>query len=403
MELLEVIIWSICSIILGFLLGSTPILTLICILVRSYVQFWIDNTVRPDLSQFPINLQLMTSGFSRILNLWGSLIERINQLKSIMLNSNLIFHSLDFLGLGKALSSDSKENYLTGLLLFATRIVKGFLVIVAIDIVFDLLNSNFLEESRSNQINLIMFMFVGLGTLIGGQFPIWFKSKNSSGATIYIGILFGLHYALGEILYLQSVITFTIIWSILFIISRNIQIAIITASCVVPFSVLFSMDTFSICLLFLYTILLWTKNWQNIFSPLIPLQAMQLQNDTESNVPKSTNEVLNQSLINMANESWKFVKLVDRILMKLTTKDQSRYQSRVQWFQKKISDSLGSAEIRVVNIEGQRFDAGMAVTPMNIDEFDSDDILVVDQMIEPIILGPDGIIKTGTVSLRKEE
>ena len=45
----------------------------------------------------------------------------------------------------------------------------------------------------------------------------------------------------------------------------------------------------------------------------------------------------------------------------------------------------------------------MAATPLNIEEFEPEDALIVDQMLEPIIMGPNGVIRTGTVTLRKGE
>jgi hypothetical protein len=45
----------------------------------------------------------------------------------------------------------------------------------------------------------------------------------------------------------------------------------------------------------------------------------------------------------------------------------------------------------------------MAATPLNIDEFNENDKLMVDQMLEPIIMGNEGLVKTGTVSLRRFE
>ena len=59
--------------------------------------------------------------------------------------------------------------------------------------------------------------------------------------------------------------------------------------------------------------------------------------------------------------------------------------------------------MRIVNVEGHAFDSGMAATPLNIDEFDAKDALMVDQMLEPIIMGKEGLVKTGTVTLRKVE
>lgn len=43
----------------------------------------------------------------------------------------------------------------------------------------------------------------------------------------------------------------------------------------------------------------------------------------------------------------------------------------------------------------------MAATPVNIEEFEANDTLVVDQMLEPILMGADGLVRSGTVTLRK--
>ena len=122
---------------------------------------------------------------------------------------------------------------------------------------------------------------------------------------------------------------------------------------------------------------------------------------TEENTQEITNEALTQSLLDISIESWRFGKLFDRLLSKLDAGEQGRYRNQFRWFQKKIDESLGAAQIRVVNVEGHPFDPGMAATPLNIDEFEPQDVLVVDQMLEPILMGPDGVVKTGTVTLRK--
>jgi hypothetical protein len=76
---------------------------------------------------------------------------------------------------------------------------------------------------------------------------------------------------------------------------------------------------------------------------------------------------------------------------------------RVRWFIKKVEEALEQAELRIVNVEGHPFDPGMAATPLNIEEFGDNDTLMVDQMLEPIIMGKEGLVKTGTVTLRKVE
>ena len=112
-------------------------------------------------------------------------------------------------------------------------------------------------------------------------------------------------------------------------------------------------------------------------------------------------EMLTQVVIGMAVESWKFGKTYDRLLTKLDAGEQNRYKSQFRWFIKKVEEALEQADLRIVNVEGHPFDPGMAATPLNIEEFDANDALMVDQMIEPIIMGKEGLIKTGTVTLRK--
>ena len=57
--------------------------------------------------------------------------------------------------------------------------------------------------------------------------------------------------------------------------------------------------------------------------------------------------------------------------------------------------------MKIVNVEGQPFDPGMAASAINIGDFGPDDVLLVDQMVEPIIMGVEGLRKQGTVMLRK--
>ena len=116
---------------------------------------------------------------------------------------------------------------------------------------------------------------------------------------------------------------------------------------------------------------------------------------------KASPEDLTKSLLDISVESWRFGKLFDRPLTKFDAGEQGRYRGQFLWFQRKLEESLDIASMRVVNVEGHTYDPGMAATPLTIDEFDAQDVLVVDQMLEPIIMGPDGIVKTGTVTLRK--
>lgn len=116
-----------------------------------------------------------------------------------------------------------------------------------------------------------------------------------------------------------------------------------------------------------------------------------------------TAESLRQPFIDMIVESWRFSKLFHRVIGKLENAEAARYANQLRYFQKKLDESLEFAGLRLVSLEGQLFDTGMAVTPLNIGDFEPDDKLVVEQMMEPILMGPDGIVKSGTVLLKRAE
>lgn len=123
----------------------------------------------------------------------------------------------------------------------------------------------------------------------------------------------------------------------------------------------------------------------------------------ESTFISKNAEAMTGSLMTIAIESWRFSKVFERALMKLDAGEQNRYAGQLRWFVKKIEESLAEVELRIVNVEGHPFDPGIAATPLNIEDFAADDSLMVDQMLEPIIMGKDGLLKTGTVTLRKVE
>jgi hypothetical protein len=114
-----------------------------------------------------------------------------------------------------------------------------------------------------------------------------------------------------------------------------------------------------------------------------------------------TTEAYKQSLVNLAVESWRFGRVFDRMLLKLDAVEQARYQNQYRWFVKKVDESLADVGLNIVNVEGQMYDPGIAATPLNIGEFGADDKLYVEQMIEPIIMSNDGLVRSGTVMLKK--
>lgn len=115
------------------------------------------------------------------------------------------------------------------------------------------------------------------------------------------------------------------------------------------------------------------------------------------------NRNVENSLLTIAVESWRFSRLFGKVVGQLETGTSSRYINQLRYFQKKIEETLDANGFKLVNVEGELYDPGMAASPLNISDFAAEDVLVVDHMVEPIIMGPTGLYKEGTVMLRKVE
>jgi hypothetical protein len=108
-----------------------------------------------------------------------------------------------------------------------------------------------------------------------------------------------------------------------------------------------------------------------------------------------------EALLDLAIEGLRLARAFNRVLNKLDAGEGARYANQVRYFEKRVAESLHAAELRLVNLEGQPYDTGLPATALNVEDFSPDDRLVVHQMLEPVIMGPQGIVKTGTVMLKK--
>jgi hypothetical protein len=108
-----------------------------------------------------------------------------------------------------------------------------------------------------------------------------------------------------------------------------------------------------------------------------------------------------QVVVDMAVESWKFTRLFAKVLAKLDAGEAPRFTNQLRYHLKSLEESLGAVDLRMVNLEGQPYDAGIAASALNIGDFAPEDALFVAQMVEPIIMGVDGVVRSGTVMLQK--
>jgi hypothetical protein len=113
--------------------------------------------------------------------------------------------------------------------------------------------------------------------------------------------------------------------------------------------------------------------------------------------PVNTEELL----IDLAVESWRLARMFLRSIDMRDVKSAGRQSNQIRYFQRKLDESLTPLGLRLVDLDGQPYDVGMAATALNVADFEADDVLYVDQMMEPVVMGADGVRRTGTMMLRK--
>lgn len=112
---------------------------------------------------------------------------------------------------------------------------------------------------------------------------------------------------------------------------------------------------------------------------------------------------MRSALIEMAIEGWRFSRIFARLVEKLDAGESNRYVNQLRYYQKRLRENLEDSGLRLVNLEGQPYDPGLPASALNIADFGPDDMLEVDQMVEPIVMDEDGVRKSGTVMVRKVE
>ena len=114
-------------------------------------------------------------------------------------------------------------------------------------------------------------------------------------------------------------------------------------------------------------------------------------------------DLIERSLIEAVVENWRLLRLFERVLDRLDAGEQARYARQLRPFQKRLADLLEVAGYKLVSLEGLPFDTGTAASAVNLAEFGPDDTLIVDQMVEPIVMGANGLRRQGTVTVRRAQ
>ena len=71
-------------------------------------------------------------------------------------------------------------------------------------------------------------------------------------------------------------------------------------------------------------------------------------------------------LIELVVESWRFAREYSRLVHKLDANEQNRFSNKHTYFIQRIHSCLDQAGLRLVNLEGQPFEIGIAAEALNL-------------------------------------
>lgn len=125
--------------------------------------------------------------------------------------------------------------------------------------------------------------------------------------------------------------------------------------------------------------------------------------DASGNARTIQGKTASDAIIKLAAESWRFIRVFERAISALDAREAVRFRGVADAFRRKIEEALAAMDMRAVGIEGTAFDPGIAATPLNIEDFGPGEELEVDAMVEPIIMNGGGLVRMGSVILRKKK
>jgi hypothetical protein len=104
-------------------------------------------------------------------------------------------------------------------------------------------------------------------------------------------------------------------------------------------------------------------------------------------------------LLALATHSWRLSRLCRRAADKLSTDEAGRLTSQLRYTERQIQEDLDKVGIKVLDLDGQTFEAGTPATAINAADFSPDTRVRVAQTLEPVITGRTGLLQFGVVVL----
>lgn len=110
------------------------------------------------------------------------------------------------------------------------------------------------------------------------------------------------------------------------------------------------------------------------------------------------------TLVDLIVESWRFNRFAQNFVENTDDpKFQKRAFNQIKRLENSVQSALEAYNLNVVNFTGEKYEPGLPILPINLGDFNADDELVIEMMIEPTIKIADTaeIVRKGAAVLKK--
>lgn len=107
------------------------------------------------------------------------------------------------------------------------------------------------------------------------------------------------------------------------------------------------------------------------------------------------------ALATVATEWFKAARRLHRLTQETAPARIERERAQLSFSERRIQDTLSALELRLVTYDGAEFSAQLPAEPVNPEDFDSEEGLVVSETLEPTILHQGKVVLRGRVVLAR--
>lgn len=114
-----------------------------------------------------------------------------------------------------------------------------------------------------------------------------------------------------------------------------------------------------------------------------------------TSTPKDCDQL--HTIAELCVEYWKLMNVARKTTHQLSETDGRRLAAQVNFSQKQLERLTAALRLRLVELTGEDFHAGVSASADNGEDFDDDEALVVTRTLEPIVVCDMRVVRTGRV------